>query len=52
MGININSVPVLDLKIKGSSNIIGDRSYSKNPTTVSKLVIFVLKIFMIIQLEL
>ena len=37
MGININSVPVLDLKIKGSSNIIGDRSYSKNPTTVSKL---------------
>jgi len=45
MGININSVPVLDLKIKGSSNIIGDRSYSKNPTTVSKLGDFCIKNF-------
>ena len=31
LGININTVPVLDLKYKGSSNIIGDRSFSKNP---------------------
>ena len=35
IGININTVPVLDLRIKGSSNIIGDRSFSKNPKTVS-----------------
>jgi len=37
MGININSVPVLDLKLKGSSKIIGDRSFSKNPKIVSKI---------------
>ena len=37
LGININTVPVLDLYIKGSSNIIGDRSFSKNPKTVSKI---------------
>ena len=29
IGANINTVPVLDLRIKGSSIIIGDRSYSK-----------------------
>ena len=27
IGININTVPVLDLRYKGSSNIIGDRSH-------------------------
>ena len=37
MGININTVPVLDLKVKGASNIIGDRSYSKDPKIVSKI---------------
>ncbi|MDA9604732.1 glycoside hydrolase family 3 protein [Candidatus Pelagibacter sp.] len=37
LGVNINTVPVLDLKIKGSSNIIGDRSFSKNPKLVSKI---------------
>ncbi len=37
MGLNINTVPVLDLKIKGASNIIGDRSFSKNPKIVSKI---------------
>ena len=37
IGININTVPVLDLRMKGSSNIIGDRSYSKNPKIVSKI---------------
>ena len=31
IGVNINTVPVLDLRVKGSSNIIGDRSFSKNP---------------------
>jgi beta-N-acetylhexosaminidase len=37
LGININTVPVLDLRIKGSSSIIGDRSFSKDPQTVSKI---------------
>ena len=35
IGANINTVPVLDLKLKGASNIIGDRSFSKNPKIVS-----------------
>ena len=37
LGININTVPVLDLKVKGSSNIIGNRAFSKNKNTVSKM---------------
>ena len=37
IGANINTVPVLDLKIKGSSNVIGDRSFSNNPKIVSKI---------------
>ena len=37
IGVNINTSPVLDLRIKGSSNIIGDRSFSKNPKIVSKI---------------
>jgi len=45
LGININSVPVLDLRIKGSSNVIGDRSYSKNPKIVSKIGDLCIKLF-------
>ncbi len=37
LGININTVPVLDLKYKGSSNIIGNRSFSENPDVASKI---------------
>ena len=37
IGVNINTLPVLDLRIKGSSNIIGDRSFSENKKIVSKL---------------
>ncbi len=37
LGININSVPVLDLQYKWSSNVIGDRSFSKNPKIVSNI---------------
>ena len=37
LGININSVPVLDLRISGSSKIIGDRSFSRDPNIVSKI---------------
>jgi len=37
IGVNINTVPVLDLRRKNSHNIIGNRSYSKNPKKVSIL---------------
>ncbi len=37
LGINLNTVPVLDLRYKGSSNIIGNRSYSRNPRVVSEI---------------
>ena len=37
LGININTVPVLDLRYKNSSNIIGDRSFSNNVKIVSEI---------------
>ena len=37
IGANINTVPVLDIRVKGASNIIGDRSFSKNKKTISKI---------------
>ena len=37
IGVNINTVPVLDLRISGASSIIGDRSFSKDPKIVSKI---------------
>ena len=37
IGININTLPVLDVRSKGSSSIIGNRSFSKNPKVVSKI---------------
>ena len=37
IGVNINTLPVLDLRLKGSSNIIGDRSFSDNRKIVSKI---------------
>jgi len=37
IGVNINTLPVLDLRINGSSSIIGDRSFSKDPKIVSKI---------------
>ena len=37
LGININTSPVLDLIQKNAHGIIGDRSYSKNPTIVNEL---------------
>ena len=37
IGININTVPVLDLKINGASKVIGNRSFSNNPKIVSKI---------------
>ena len=37
IGANINTLPVLDLRSKGSSSIIGNRSFSKDPKIVSKI---------------
>ena len=37
LGININTLPVLDLRYKGCSNVIGNRSFSKNPRIVSEI---------------
>ena len=37
IGANINTVPVLDLRIKGASNVIGDRSFSADPKIVSRI---------------
>ena len=37
IGANINTLPILDLRLKGSSSIIGDRSFSNDPKIVSKI---------------
>ena len=45
IGVNINTVPVLDIRVKGASNVIGDRSFSKNRNTVSKMGDICIKLF-------
>jgi len=45
LGININTVPVLDLKVKGANKVIGDRSFSRNPKIVSKIGDYCIKYF-------
>ena len=37
MGININTLPVLDIRRKNSNNIIGNRSYGSDSKIVSKI---------------
>ena len=37
IGVNINTLPVLDIRSRGSSNIIGDRSFSTNKKIVSNI---------------
>ena len=37
VGININTVPVLDVRRKNSHNIIGNRSFSYHPSIISKM---------------
>ena len=37
IGVNINTLPVLDLRYKKSSNIIGDRSFSNKTKIVSSI---------------
>ena len=45
LGININSVPVLDVRRKITNKIIGERSYSSNAKIVSKLGEFCISSF-------
>ncbi len=45
IGVNINTSPVLDLRVKGASNIIGDRSFSEDPKIVSKIGDFCIDYF-------
>ena len=37
IGVNINTVPVLDVIRNNTSNVIGNRSFSNNPNIVKKL---------------
>ena len=37
LGININSIPVLDILKKNTSKIIGDRSFSKDKKIVQEV---------------
>ena len=37
LGLNVNCAPVLDIKYDYTNNIIGDRSFSSDPNTVSIL---------------
>ena len=45
IGININTVPVLDIRSSKTNNIIGDRSYSSIPKNVSKIGDFCIQCF-------
>jgi len=45
IGTNINTTPVLDLRVKGASSVIGDRSFSKDPKIVSKIGDFCIQYF-------
>jgi beta-N-acetylhexosaminidase len=36
-GINIDCLPVLDVPVEGSSNVIGNRAYGGDPTTVTEM---------------
>ena len=45
IGANINTVPVLDLRIKGASNVIGDRSFSVDPKIVSRIGDYCIKYY-------
>jgi beta-N-acetylhexosaminidase len=46
VGININTVPVLDVRRKKAHNIIGNRSYSSDPSKVAKLGNLCIELFM------
>ena len=37
LGINVDCLPVLDVPVEGSHDVIGDRAYGKEPTIVSDI---------------
>ncbi len=37
VGIDVNCVPVLDVPVAGSHDVIGDRAYGRDPQTVARL---------------
>jgi beta-N-acetylhexosaminidase len=37
LGINVDCLPVLDVPVEGSSNVIGDRAYAFDPQTVAHM---------------
>ena len=37
VGIDVNCLPVLDVPVEGSHDIIGDRAYSRDPATVARM---------------
>ncbi len=39
LGINFNCAPVVDLKIKGASSVIGNRAFSRDPKIVTQLAL-------------
>ena len=45
IGVNINTLPVLDIRSKSSSSVIGDRSFSKDPKIVSKIGDICIRLF-------
>jgi beta-N-acetylhexosaminidase len=45
VGVNINTVPVLDIRMKNSSSIIGDRSFSNNLKIIDKIGDFTIKYY-------
>jgi len=45
IGVNINTVPVLDVRRAKSSNVIGDRSFSKNKKVVSAIGDYCIKFY-------
>ena len=45
IGANINTAPVLDLRINGASNVIGDRSFSADPKIVSRVGDYCIKYY-------
>ena len=45
IGVNINTVPVLDVRRSKANNIIGDRSYSKSSNDISKIGDFCIENF-------
>ena len=45
IGVNINTVPVLDVRRSKANNIIGDRSYSKSSKDISKIGDFCIENF-------